>query len=205
MKNLLLLSGLLFSTFLAAQSHVEIYTDELAKHRLLYKSEFINHPRSPLTAADTGFIDFFPPDHSWDLQAKISLTPDAQPFDLPTFNGQAKKYRQYGILEMEHKGTLFFLSVYQSINLMKDSAFVNYLFMPFTDLSNGETTYEGGRYIDFSIGDIKHNTLRVDFNKCYNPYCAFSDGYSCPVPPLENRLKIEIPAGEKKFRKERKH
>ena len=62
-------------------------------------------------------------------------------------------------------------------------------------------TYGGGRYIDLTITDIKNNLIELDFNKCYNPYCAYSDGYSCPIPPDENNLKIKIEAGEKKFAK----
>jgi uncharacterized protein len=70
------------------------------------------------------------------------------------------------------------------------------------DKSNGEETYEGGRYLDLRFADLKNDgTLFIDFNKAYNPYCAFSGGYSCPIPPLENRIQVAIPAGEKKFRK----
>lgn len=192
-------------SFLISQTHIEIYENDLAKHRKNYKEEFINHPRSPITAADTGFIQFYPPDQSWNISAIFSETPNSKAFELPTFSGITRTYRQYGTLNFHHKEIDFTLSIYQNLSLMKDTSYKNYLFLPFTDLTNGITTYEGGRYLDFSIGDIHNQTLFVDFNTCYNPYCAYSDGYNCPVPPAENRLKIEIPVGEKKFRKERKH
>jgi len=190
------------TTFSFSQSHTEIYDADIQKHRRAYKADFTDHPRSPLSAKDTAFVDFFAPDHSWLLTAKFTETPESKPFDLPTYSGQVRLYRQYGTLDFDHKGEHFTLSVYQNLTLMKDSAYKNYLFLPFTDLTNGETTYEGGRYIDFSISDIQNQQVKIDFNKCYNPYCAYSDGYNCPVPPAENRLKIAIPAGEKKFLKD---
>ena len=69
------------------------------------------------------------------------------------------------------------------------------MFLPFTDLTNGEETYEGGRYIELEIPD--KNYIVIDFNKAYNPYCAYNYIYSCPIPPEENDLKIEIKAGVK--------
>jgi uncharacterized protein (DUF1684 family) len=205
--RIFLISALLLSvsTMLSAQSHVENYDADIWKHRRAYKEEFLDHPRSPLGKNDTAFVDFFAPDHSWNLNAKVELTPNAPVFDLPTYSGQLRKYRQYALLQLEHKGQAFQLSMYQNITLMSDSAYTDYLFLPFTDLTNGETTYEGGRYLDFKIGDIHDGKITIDFNKCYNPYCAYSDGYNCPVPPAENRLKMKISVGEKKFKKEKKH
>ena len=85
----------------------------------------------------------------------------------------------------------------------------DYLFLPFKDLSNGNQTYGGGRYLDFRQGDIHEKAgeswLILDFNKCYNPYCAFSDGYNCPVPPQENHLPMAVDAGERQFKGEKKH
>ncbi|MFV9484298.1 DUF1684 domain-containing protein, partial [Christiangramia sp. ASW11-125] len=75
----------------------------------------------------------------------------------------------------------------------------DYLFLPFTDETNGISTYDGGRYLDFSIPEEKRVT--IDFNRAYNPYCAYSGRYSCPIPPKENHLETAIPAGVKKFTK----
>jgi hypothetical protein len=72
-----------------------------------------------------------------------------------------------------------------------------YLFCPFKDLTNGVDTYGAGRYLDFTLSDINNPIL--DFNYAYNPYCAYNAGYSCPIPPYENHLKIAITAGEKKW------
>ena len=77
----------------------------------------------------------------------------------------------------------------------------NYLFVPFTDLTSGGESYGGGRYLDFFMDDIKNNYLEVDFNKAYNPYCAYATGFNCPIPPAENDLPVSIIAGEKNFAK----
>jgi uncharacterized protein (DUF1684 family) len=91
------------------------------------------------------------------------------------------------------------LDVYQSPDVMKIPGYEDYLFIPFTDLTNGEETYEVGRYIEFSIPES--DSVVLDFNQCYNPYCSYGAGkYSCPIPPEANHLPVAIPAGEKKYK-----
>jgi uncharacterized protein len=107
----------------------------------------------------------------------------------------------YGKVYFTLNDTIVTLCVYQSQDLMKVNQLKDYLFIPFMDATTGEETYESGRYFDFSIHDIKENVLVVDFNKAYNPYCAYTVGYNCPVPPKENRINVAILAGEKKFLK----
>jgi uncharacterized protein len=72
-------------------------------------------------------------------------------------------------------------------------------FIPFIDEGSGQSSYEGGRYLDFKMSNIVDNKLIIDFNKAYNPYCAFTTGYNCPIPPSENTLPVVITAGEKMF------
>lgn len=87
-----------------------------------------------------------------------------------------------------------------SQDLLQRAEYHNYLFLPFTDVSNAEETYEGGRYMDLTTGDIQNNTVLLDFNKAYNPYCAYVSGkYNCPIPPKENALPVAIKAGEKAY------
>ena len=64
-------------------------------------------------------------------------------------------------------------------------------------IDNGDTTYGGGRYIDLMKTDVNDGNVMLDFNKAYNPDCAFGEGFSCPIPPAENRLGIAVKAGEK--------
>jgi uncharacterized protein (DUF1684 family) len=84
---------------------------------------------------------------------------------------------------------------------MNDKTYRNYLFIPFTDSTSGEESYGGGRYLECFAGDIGYNLLDLDFNKAYNPYCAYGAGYNCPIPPKENDLPIAIKAGEKNYAK----
>ena len=85
------------------------------------------------------------------------------------------------------------VNVYQSHRLRDMDEYKEHLFFPFNDLTNGDTSYGGGRYIDLTIP--KGNTIVLDFNKSYNPYCAYTSGYSCPIPPIENYIDSEIKAG----------
>jgi hypothetical protein len=71
------------------------------------------------------------------------------------------------------------------------------LFVPFTDMTNGESTYGGGRYLDMEIPEGQ--TLVLNFNKAYNPLCHYNKKYSCPIPPRENDLDFKVEAGVKKF------
>jgi uncharacterized protein (DUF1684 family) len=90
------------------------------------------------------------------------------------------------------------LELYQGEDMMTKAGFEDYLFLPFLDETNGIETYGGGRYIDARIP--KGDTLIIDFNTAYNPYCAYNSNYSCPVVPRANYLKVKIKAGVKAFR-----
>ena len=81
------------------------------------------------------------------------------------------------------RDTAVTLTIYQSEALMKKPDYEDYLFLPFKDMSNYTYSYGGGRYMDLRFDDIKDSTIVLDFNKCYNPYCAYTDGYNCPIPP----------------------
>jgi len=129
----------------------------------------------------------------------VKFTPGSTPFLIPTHSGKQKPFREYGTLTFVVHDSTLVLHMYQSIDLLNDAAHKDDLFVPFTDESNYEATYGGGRYIDLSTRDIKDNRILLDFNKCYNPYCAYANGFSCPIPPKENSLHVEINVGEKVF------
>jgi uncharacterized protein (DUF1684 family) len=188
-----------------AQQH-ETYDVVLAEHRAEYKADFVTNPRSPLTASDTAFLDFFPVNYDWIFPlAKFERTPNAEPFIMMTYSGQKRDYVQFGILKFVANGQPQTLNIYQNIRLIQDSTYRDHLFLPFKDLTNGEESYGGGRYLDFKQSDIVGDQITLDFNLCYNPWCAFSDGFNCPIPPSENHLEIEVPAGERNFKGEKKH
>ncbi len=145
----------------------------------------------------TGLV-FFPADTTYQVWAKLSLSPEALPFEMPTTTERMAMERIYGILSFELKGQSYELEVYQSPELMMQEGFEDYLFLPFTDRTNGGTTYEGGRYMDLRIP--KGDSLLLDFNKAYTPYCAYNPDYSCPIVPSVNHLDTEVLAGIKAYR-----
>ena len=188
---------------------VSTYDIEIEEHRETYKSNFLNEGHSPLVKEDLKNLNFFAADKSYRCNCKVELLTDQKPFEVDTYSGQKKTYIRYatamcGLPDGEQKLTLYKIMRLQSMPGYKD-----YLFLPFMDLTNGESTYGGGRYIDLKTSDINdQGFVTIDFNKCYNPYCAFSDGYNCPVPPVENHMDIAIPAGEKMYtgtKKQRPH
>lgn len=201
----LLLFSLVGLNLLSAQHAKPTYASEIARHRQTYKAEFLSDPRSPLTAADTAFLDFFPANRRYRCTAHFERTPQSAPFEIPTYSGQKRDYVQYGILTFDLDEKPQTLNIYQNLRLIKDPAYSDHLFLPFKDLTNGESTYGGGRYLDFKQSDIQDGVLIIDFNKCYNPWCAFSDGFNCPIPPAANSLELEIRAGEKNYKGEKKH
>jgi len=148
-------------------------------------------------------LDFFPVDSSYIVTAKLTRTPDSPAFKLPRTGGDKADYRQYGILKFTLQGKELQLHLYQSMDEMRDPRYKDNLFLPFTDDTSGEESYGGGRYMDVFESKIQgDNTLILNFNNTYNPYCAYNDRYTCPIVPRKNHLDIAIKAGVKDFKKE---
>jgi len=144
-------------------------------------------------------LDFFEVDSSFVVEARLERTPDSPWFNMRTTTERVSQERVYGILHFELHGKSYKLNVYQGKDLMSRQGYEDYLFLPFLDDTNGESTYGGGRYIDLRIPE--GDTIIVDFNKAYNPYCAYNEKYSCPIVPRVNYLNTEIRAGVKAFDK----
>jgi uncharacterized protein len=143
---------------------------------------------------------FFDINEKYRVVAKFEKAQTDQWFEMPTSGRIKKVFRVYGILSFKINDTLVKLNLYQSQGLMNNDQYKNYLFLPFTDATTGNETYESGRYIDLQTSDIKNNEVVIDFNKAYNPYCAYVSGvYNCPIPPPSNHLAVAIRAGEKTF------
>lgn len=142
-------------------------------------------------------LDFFPVDSTFMVEAILKRTPNAPWFSMPTTTERVTKERIFGMAIFELQGKTFELAVYQGEETMTQEGLEDYLFLPFIDATNGETTYGGGRYLDLRIpsGDI----LLIDFNEAYNPYCVYDEKYSCPIVPIENELDIAVTAGVKSF------
>jgi len=192
--------ALLLATLMSCAVWGQSFKKSICEHRKTYKEAF-KEEGSPLKPEEIRYLRFFKPDEDYRVTATFTRTPDEQPFDMITSSGMMKKYVKYGELSFEIKGETHTLEVYQSIRLRATPQYKDYLFIPFKDTTNGTTTYGAGRYLDIEIPDIQDGKLVLDFNKAYNPYCAFSDGYNCPRPPAANHLRIAIEAGEKKYGK----
>ena len=189
----LLLHFLGFSQEQFDELKVKAFQDEL-------NSEFAIKEKSPLTDEDRKVfesIDFFPANADFFVVADFKRTKKEKPFKMKTSTDRLPEYVKYGELTFTISGKNFKLNVYRNIELSKRKGFEDHLFLPFSDLTSGKETYIGGRYIDVKIP--KGDTMVVDFNTAYNPYCAYNYKYSCPIVPLENDLDIEIKAGVKKF------
>lgn len=162
--------------------------------------EFANPASSPLKKKDLASfkeLSFFPIDTSFSVTAKLERTPNEQPFFMPTTTERMSQEVLYGVVSFEIHGKKFKLNVYQNLQLRETEEFRDYLFLPFSDLTNGEETYGGGRYIDLRIP--KEDSIIINFNKAYNPYCAYNAKYSCPIVPKQNNLDYAIKAGVKNF------
>jgi uncharacterized protein (DUF1684 family) len=200
MKYLLVL--LMLITF---NGFAQNYATLIAAHRKQYKQDFITDKHSPLKEADLQNLHFYDADSTYRVNADVELTPNEQPFQIQTFNGAKQEYVKYAHIKFTLNGKPQLLNVYSSISLAKQPGLADYLFLPFTDETNGNETYGGGRYLDLKTTDIKNGKLEIDFNKAYNPYCAYSNGYSCPMPPRENELTLKVQAGEKQYTGEKRH
>ncbi|MCI2229070.1 DUF1684 domain-containing protein [Polaribacter sp. MSW13] len=199
--------SLLFSLFLMISCNSQGKRPLIGKTEYQQKlnAEYKDASKSPLKRKDLkNFkgLDFFPVDSSFIVTAKLIKTENAPTFEMATTTSRKPLYKEYGILNFTLKGQKFQLTIYQSQDDLTDEKYKNYLFLPFTDDTSGEESYGGGRYMDVMTTDIStENTIVLNFNNTYNPYCAYNDKYSCPLTPRKNHLDIEIKAGVKIFKK----
>jgi uncharacterized protein (DUF1684 family) len=155
-----------------------------------------------VTGDDKKYLRFFPINEDYRVVARFEKVEKGSWFSMETSGIMKQVYRVHGIIQFTIHDTAFKLNIYQSQRLMAVDEYKDHLFLPFTDLTSGEETYDAGRYIDPTFTDIRGNEVVIDFNKAYNPYCAYVDGkYNCPIPPKENNLNIAILAGEKNYGK----
>ena len=172
----------------------------VAKFQMELNEEYAAAKTSPLTAEDRAHfktLDFYPANKTFFVIASLVRTENEKPFEMKTSTDRKPLYLKYGELSFTIEGRDFKLNVYKNIELSKKEEYKDYLFLPFSDLTSGKESYIGGKYIDLRMP--KGNTIVLDFNTAYNPYCAYNSKYSCPIVPLENDLDIEIKAGVKKF------
>lgn len=191
--------------FISINTFAQTYNEQISKHRDSYKQDFVKESNSPLKEADLQNLHFYDADSSYKVLAIVEPLKNEKVFKMPTYDGTSKEFYRFAKIKFNLNGKETVMTLYKNVALASNPAYKNLLFLPFTDETNSIETYGGGRYIDLSSKEIIDSKIEVDFNKAYNPYCAYSDGYRCPVPPEENDLRLEIKAGEKLYTGEKKH
>ena len=174
--------------------------DAYTKSMQTYQKNYVD-THEVVKKKDRKYFRFFPISSKYDVTCSFEKITDNTGFTMPTSAKTLKYFYKYGRLNFKLDGKDYHLFVYQGKDLMETEEYKDYLFVPFTDATSGDESYGSGRYIEFHKQDVKNNTLQLDFNKAYNPYCAYSAGYKCPIPPRENALSVAIRAGEKNFAK----
>lgn len=195
----LMIFALVFFTSCAQKKQKTLGETEFQREM---NSEYKDASTSPLKEKDLKTfkgLDFFKFDSAYVVTATFTKAVDEQPFQMKTTTDRLPVYVKYGEISFNLKGEVFKLNVYQNQDLITKEGYEDYLFLPFLDDTNGDESYGGGRYIDMRIPE--GDTIVVDFNKAYNPYCAYNEKYSCPIVPRENYLDVEVRAGVKVFKK----
>lgn len=194
MKTLFTLCTLLLTALCIGQTPYIDSIEQLRIERNLYmhdSTSFLNEKEK----ANLVRLDFFEVDSNWVITAKLRKD-IGKDIRMKTSTSRRPKYRRYGYLTFNIDDSLIEVPVYQNLNLMDKDEYENYLFFPIDDYTIPDESYPTGRYLDLEKPK-KGNTVILDFNMLYNPYCAYSNRFSCPVTPRENKIKQRIEAGEK--------
>lgn len=195
MKKIIIILLVFVSAISLAQEKIQS-AEEYQKEMNVRFSDSLTSPLMKEDLVNFKGLDFFPIDKKYSVQATFKRV-KGKAFEMKTTTDRKPQYRVYGVLKFQIEGKELQLFVYQNLELITRPGFKDYLFLPFSDMTNGNETYIGGRYLDMRIP--KGKMVTIDFNKAYNPYCAYNYKFSCPIVPLENDLKVEIKAGVKKF------
>jgi len=138
-------------------------------------------------------LNYFPVDRDYKIKAKLEMITNKKIVTLVTSDEGEKQYLEfaYAIFDLHDKTNR--LLILETVG----GEFDGMLFLAFGDATSAGETYGAGRYVELERGG--ENSIAIDFNQAYNPYCAYTDGYSCPFPPRENLLEVPIRAGEKNY------
>jgi uncharacterized protein len=176
------------------------YIKKLQYHRDSTDKEFLNPESTILDSATLAHFDglkYFETDKKFCVTAKFHPIKKGTAVKMKTSGAREPLYKPYGTLSFRLEGKKVKLTLYQSADQARPEL-KNYLLLAFTDLTTGTETYGGGRYIEYTLKDISEK-MTIDFNYCFNPYCAYSSRFSCVIPPAENFINLRITAGVKKF------
>jgi hypothetical protein len=177
---------------------VEEWVERIRESRREKDEFFAEHPQSPIPPdRREGFdgLSYFPPDPTFRVEATVKVYPDPEPVEMETTAGPPVRYLRVALFEFELDGQPQTLSGY------RQEGETGELFVPFTDETTGEETYPHGRYMEFQPErDLRDgDTVVLDLNLGYNPFCEFSETFACPITPDENHLNVRVEAGEKRW------
>ncbi len=196
MKNLIFLL-ILFPLNSPAQSDSALLK-EIEDFQKEENEFYLNADTSPLTKKERRAFehhDFFEINLDYIVEARFEKIMTVDTVIMGTSAGTKKSYQPFAMIYFKIGEDDCELTVYQSLKLREKEEYKDYLFIPFKDVTSGKSSYGGGRYLDITIPTTK--TIRLNFNLAYNPYCAYTNGYFCTIPPKNNTLKVAIEAGLK--------
>jgi uncharacterized protein (DUF1684 family) len=137
-------------------------------------------------------LRYYAPDPTFAVPAVLDVSAGTRPvMEVPTSKGVPRRVELVGTLQFTLKGQKLTLGAF----VEEGTRTISSLFVPFADLTTGTETYPAGRYLD--LHPTATGIYTIDFNKAYNPFCAYNNSYECPFPPAANRLKVAVTAGEK--------
>ena len=178
-----------------------IYRNQIMEHRSSYIQDFIKDPNAPLDSLGIQYLKFYEPDPTYVCLCDYIKLDKPQGFEMATYAGTVQSYLVYAKARCKLNKVPFTLEIYKNTRYLAHPVYKNRGFIPFRDHTNGSETYGGGRYLNLALDSVK-GTVLIDFNKAYNPYCAYKEGYACPIPPIANHLDFAVAAGEMVYEKD---
>ena len=180
------------------------YKEEIERQREEKDVEMQSRKTSPLQKSDRKTfqdLPYFEVDEKWKVSATFHVNETQEVIEIPTSAGYSKTFKAYGYFEVDLNGNNYAITAFKRVYKEgQGHSEHETLFFPFKDMTTGESTYGGGRYLDLEIPKDGEQAT-IDFNLCYSPYCAYGDGFACPIPPASNFIKGEVEAGEMAYKK----
>lgn len=197
LSSFIVLCGLLYSNNIYAQ---DTYVNQIQKLRKKKNDFFKSDKKSPLPKEKKQKfkqLNYYDVKEEYKIKGDYKKLKNQPPFMMTGSTGKSALYIKHGVLSFKINDVDCRLYAYQDPKLAKKAKWENYLFVPFRDLTNGEESFGGGRYLEWNIQDAERGIL--DFNNAFNPNCVYYHKILCPIPPDENTLNVKIEAGEKDF------
>lgn len=174
------------------------YKETIINERAEKDSSFMIDPFSPFkrdTSVSFEPLKYFEPNPDFIFKSKLIPYEMLDTVAILGTRGETRPAILLGFLELNKDGEVHKINVYKSFSRTGEA----YYSIWFTDQTTGKSTYGVGRYLDFELNPDPKYVYTIDFNKAYNPYCAYSHLFMCPIPREEDYIDMAIEAGEKNF------